>query len=379
MAENTIPYSTVTGSFGQLLGDYDISDMSPDIKRMSGTVVLTPSIKYVRVNGTLLELKPVQGRIVNGEVLDRLGNGPLTVFPTNAEISGIHGWYWKAKVSIPGARIPLIMFYAPAGGSVNLSDQAKGVSGAAVEYIEGPPGPAGPPGEDGVGVVGAESTGYGKFALNLSDGTKSTEIVLPSPETPYQTAVRNGYVGTEAQWVASNSGSGISDDLLRHVYASTCALSYDYPVRLWIAEGEYNPDAVVNGTLYYTRRGVYVTLRIGVSSELIPDALYTLELDSDAEIPSEIEHSGDLFEVSPDLSAMVVNDSGEDLRTSPVKGPDTAIKLLDSHTGNKIFITTPSVGEGEKISGLSGGSRCITSAPAPVGYAPKSQEGSIEF
>lgn len=270
--DTTLPYTTVVGKFGQVLGDGPDSNLSSDLTGLNGSVTLTPSIKYTKINDALVEIKPIEAKLVNGTLMNDRGTEDLHVLPTNTAIASVQGWHWKAKFTLRGARIPLISFYAPEGGTVDLVTEARGISGAAVEYVEGPTGPAGPA---GASVTGGESVGYGQMVLNMSDGSKSGVIALPpgpkgdtgltgpSGKSMYDIAKDLGYSGTKSGWydtqTSMKSSVVVSDDGRGGLYIDGSAVTLDDRGGIVLYDGISPPPGVWSTNPLAARQGRYIS------------------------------------------------------------------------------------------------------------------------
>ncbi|MFE0472423.1 right-handed parallel beta-helix repeat-containing protein [Streptomyces sp. NPDC058947] len=118
--------------------------------------------------------------------LDETGSFSEDVVCTDAEgVLPKDGRLWRLRQYIGGAWSTQYLAVPMGDGPLDITDSLS-VDLCGIEYVPvpGPPGPAGPPGADG------------------------TPGGPPGPEGPsaYEVAVQNGYVGTEAQWLASLHG-----------------------------------------------------------------------------------------------------------------------------------------------------------------------------
>lgn len=203
--ELDLPYATIVGNYGSSLGTGVNPLPGQDLRKLTGVVTFTPSIKYVKISGKLIEVKPVKAKLVNG-VVTGLDGKDIHLLATDTLVDNVQGWYWKATFTTRGSRIPLVKFYTPEGTTVDLVQQTKGVSGGSVEFVEGPQGPKGDP---GVSIIDWEQVGYGSAALKLSDGRTSSPIALP-PGPPPTVSWNDDVLVVEGQPSPHLTGKGIS-------------------------------------------------------------------------------------------------------------------------------------------------------------------------
>lgn len=108
-----------------------------------------------------------------------------------------------------------------------------GFMGTATEWLISLKGTPGQKGDTGNGIVGIEKTGTNgivdTYTITFSSGVTTTFTVTNGSKgdrgdtgtSAYQTAVNNGFTGTEAQWLASLVGSNGSDLVNQGVIDST--------------------------------------------------------------------------------------------------------------------------------------------------------------
>lgn len=220
--ELDLPGATITGRFAFIREDGPDEDESPDVVLAAGAVTLTPTASAVKVDGAWVGISAVRGQIFEGEiVVSESDPRPLRILSTDVE-TDVRGWGWRASFDVSGARIlPTVPFLAPANGVVNLTGDLIPVTGNPVEVVGGPPGPS-----------------------------------------AYDIAVAGGFVGSEAEWLASLKGDGSAWDQITgkpaevtELAARLAALEYDTKFRSLTL-----PTGITSGALLVRRERDYVTV-----------------------------------------------------------------------------------------------------------------------
>ena len=160
-------------------------------KAGAGTVRLTPNVPAVVIDGTPIQFTgggtyqlDSQGRLVDGDTVG------VRLLDNSAPGTNPAGWLWQAIINVAGQPRP---FYFSLEGQPDEVDLAKlqELDPERPDYVA-VPGPRGLPGPAGAdGAPGSPGTPGGAGA----DG-----------ESAYQVAVAAGFVGTEAEWLASLVG-----------------------------------------------------------------------------------------------------------------------------------------------------------------------------
>lgn len=160
-----LPGSTIDGYFGYVTADGPDEDDNPDVMLADGTVTFTATTAAARVNGSWLGIQPVTAQIFEGRlVVSEEYPQPIRLLATDANI-GVADWAWKATFDIGGFKLNPLTFKAPADETVNLTAGIIPIASVPYQLVQGEPG-----------------------------------------ESAYEVAVRDGYVGTEAEWLASLQG-----------------------------------------------------------------------------------------------------------------------------------------------------------------------------
>ena len=144
-----LPYATVIGRFGSIVSDSLDPDLRPDINPLSGTVTLAPTVPYIKINGTVLQIATITAQVVNGVIVNPDGSEGIRILSTDVENDTITNWGWRATFKIPDVRITPVSFYAVEDEVIDLVNLPSGITGLPVEIAPGPKGDKGDPGEDG--------------------------------------------------------------------------------------------------------------------------------------------------------------------------------------------------------------------------------------
>ena len=144
-----LPYATVIGRFGSVVRDSVDPDLRPDIIPLSGTITLTPTVPYIKINGTVLQIATITAQVVNGVVVNPDGSEGISILSTDVENDTITNWGWRATFKIPEVRITPVSFYAVKDEVIDLANLTSGITGLPIETVSGPKGDKGDPGEDG--------------------------------------------------------------------------------------------------------------------------------------------------------------------------------------------------------------------------------------
>ena len=144
-----LPYATVIGRFGSVVRDSLDPDLRPDINPLSGTITLTPTVPYIKINGTVLQIATITAQVVNGVVVNPDGSEGISILSTDVENDTITNWGWRATFKIPEVRITPVSFYAVEDEVIDLANLTSGITGLPIETVSGPKGDKGDPGEDG--------------------------------------------------------------------------------------------------------------------------------------------------------------------------------------------------------------------------------------
>ena len=168
-----LPYATVIGRFGSIVRDSLDPDLRPDINPLSGTITLTPTVPYIKINGTVLQIATITAQVVNGVVVNPDGSEGISILSTDVENDTITNWGWRATFKIPEVRITPVSFYAVKDEVIDLANLTSGITGLPVEIVSGPKGDPGP------SVTSAVDNGDQTVSFTLSDGTELPPVTLP--------------------------------------------------------------------------------------------------------------------------------------------------------------------------------------------------------
>lgn len=221
---NEIPTVRVTGTY-----------RGPDGRALKGTVTFTGPPLLTFAESDLFIAGPVVATLDEaGQIIDADGNVGVHLPATDAPNMNPTGWLWTVKenlTGVTGARTySMVLPKDTLNSTVDLADVApanpatpnyvavpgpsayevavaEGFSGTEAEWLdslEGPMGPQGPQGIQGVkGDTGAQGPkgDQGDVGPVGPQGEKGDE-----GDSAYEVAVANGFVGTEAEWLASLIG-----------------------------------------------------------------------------------------------------------------------------------------------------------------------------
>lgn len=178
-----LPYATVIGRFGSVVRDSLDPDLRPDVIPLSGTITLTPTVPYIKINGTVLQIATITAQVVNGVVVNPDGSEGISILSTDVENDTITNWGWRATFKIPEVRITPVSFYAVKDEVIDLANLTSGITGLPVEIVSGPKGDPGP------SVTGAVDNGDQTVSFTLSDGTETAPVTLPPGPAGYAVGV----------------------------------------------------------------------------------------------------------------------------------------------------------------------------------------------
>lgn len=233
----TPAWATVEGRFVSIAWDGVDADLAPDVQPLNGTVTLTPTVTAGRIDSVLAQILTVTARIFAGQIVDATDQPGIRILATDADI-GIEDWAWTARFAFDsGLQVKPLTFLAPTGATVNLTSGIVPVDSAPYQLVQGEPG-----------------------------------------ESAYQVAVRNGYAGTEAAWLASLKGekgdTPTWDDLtgkpdIDGLADRLAVLEYDTGWRSFTPVG---PHLTGEGKILFRRVGPAVYCRfdaVGVASTIV--------------------------------------------------------------------------------------------------------------
>lgn len=191
-----LPYATVIGRFGSIVSDSLDPDLRPDINPLSGTVTLAPTVPYIKINGTVLQIATITAQVVNGVIVNPDGSEGIRILSTDVENDTITNWGWRATFKIPEVRITPVSFYAVKDEVIDLVNLTTGITGLPVEIAPGPKGDKGDPGEDG-------HTPEITF-----DGTTIVVDGVPGPDLKGEPGEGGGGAGVDIQVGGEQPASG---------------------------------------------------------------------------------------------------------------------------------------------------------------------------
>ena len=219
-----LPYATVIGRFGSIVSDSLDPDLRPDIIPLAGTVTLAPTVPYIKINGTVLQIATITAQVVNGVIVNPDGSEGIRILSTDVENDTITNWGWRATFKIPDVRITPVSFYAVKDEVIDLVNLTSGITGLPVEIAPGPKGDKGDPGEDGhtpeitfdgttivvdgtpgpdlKGDPGEGGGGAGGFYIN-EDGEQVPYVMVASEQEPEPTIVIDGRT-YEVWWIQTS-------------------------------------------------------------------------------------------------------------------------------------------------------------------------------
>lgn len=164
-----------------------------------GTVRFAPSVPVIAMPGEdrIFTGSGTYNFNVDGDLVDEDGTLGVRLLPNDLDGMNPIGWLWLVTVSIDGT--PTRTFRISLDSSqpeVDLADLEE-VDPARADYVpvQGPAGPAGADGTDG--APGSQ----GPAGADGQDGAPGA-----AGQSAYQVAQASGFVGSEAQWLASLVG-----------------------------------------------------------------------------------------------------------------------------------------------------------------------------
>ena len=183
--EFNLPGATITGRFGLVMQDGPDDDDLPDMRRASGTVVLSPTTPAVLHDGAWIGIRPVVAQVFDGElVVNEEDPRPLRVLSTDA-VEGVEDWAWTATFHIDGFPLDPFTFKAPAGETVVLTDVAPSVNSVPYRVYQG------------ASIVDSEvDTANGLLRFELSNGEHTSWMDVPNGERGLRGP--RGYSGADA-------------------------------------------------------------------------------------------------------------------------------------------------------------------------------------
>ncbi|WP_432482580.1 hypothetical protein [Kineococcus esterisolvens] len=160
---------------------------------LNGTITFTPSITDMVSNttGTIILANPIVSKVIEGEVYNSTGTGPLRLYATDDPDVDKQGWYYTVTERFEGN----VTNRPPYKINVPIAAAETGLNLWKVA-------PATPPPDETVTyptLVAFAELDRRVAALEEGGGA--------SGESAYDIAVRNGFVGTEAEWLASLEGA----------------------------------------------------------------------------------------------------------------------------------------------------------------------------
>jgi hypothetical protein len=204
MAINDIPsnvsYGTVTGRFLLAYADGEDSNLFPDGAPAKGSILFTPSPAYVKN----LEASPAPVTILpatiecqldeDGYLLGTDGTRGVRLIATDDPSNNPVDWTWRVdfrltdQEDVPTRGIPRFSFELPSESTVDLAALSPVTDSNGTFYLVGPRGDSG--------------------------------------KSAYEIALDNGFVGTEAEWLASLEADSTTQ-LTTHINAATPHPAYD--------------------------------------------------------------------------------------------------------------------------------------------------------
>jgi hypothetical protein len=243
-----LKYGTVTARFVIATGDTLLdSDHLPDGSVAGGTVTFSPAVDYLTVASsnppvTILPAPVVCGIDAQGYLKDATGQRGVQLIATDDPTTNPTGFTYVVSISITGMKARQFDMSVPAGRITDLTLVSPVSVSRGVSTLKGDPGEPGPQGEPGpagppvtnevladyiddpdgssrsavlsivdmriaeLSTVVDNADGTLTIPDHTSTGTPGSTGTGGSGESAYETAVANGFVGTEAAWVASLRG-----------------------------------------------------------------------------------------------------------------------------------------------------------------------------
>lgn len=198
-----ITYGTVTGRFVQAILDGPDADDNPDSQPISGTVTFTPSVPAVLVGAGTVPTTVLGAPIA--VTLDADGSFTAKLVATDNPDTRPTGWTYEAKFTFDSTSYKAFSLSVPAGSITDLTlaaptpstpgtvtivnEQTRLAAEAAADRSEG-------------AAARAEAAAE---RAEAGGGTGGGGTGAPG-KSAYEIAVAAGFVGTEAQWLASLKG-----------------------------------------------------------------------------------------------------------------------------------------------------------------------------
>lgn len=254
---SNVQYGQVIGTFINAVADGDDADPYPDAQPATGSITFTPTVTRIinndGVNPVTILPKPITAQVKNGVLVDSQDRPALTLV-ANKNTTGQNPieWQYNVQYSINGATLPAF--------PLSLEpDEIKDL--AEVAPIPVAPGI--------VVIVSDESRVAAEAAADRAElaAERAEEAVAepgppgPAGDSAYEVAVDNGFVGTEAAWLASLKGAKGDDG--------------DPGVNSWTAIPD-RPDVIAAGSSVQAAREaikIYV-LAAGAPLGTDPEAIY---------------------------------------------------------------------------------------------------------
>ncbi|QAY26943.1 minor tail protein [Streptomyces phage Shawty] len=221
---NEIPTVRVTGTY-----------RGPDGRALKGTVTFTGPPLLTFSESDLFIAGPVVATLDEaGQIIDADGNIGVHLPATDAPNMNPTGWLWTVKenlTGVTGARTySMVLPKDTLNNTVDLADVApanpatpnyvavpgpsayevavaEGFTGTEAEWLDSLEGPQGPQGIQGVkGDTGAQGPKGDKGDTGDVGPTGPQGEKGDDGDSAYEVAVANGFVGTEAEWLASLIG-----------------------------------------------------------------------------------------------------------------------------------------------------------------------------
>ena len=180
-----LPGAEIVGHFGLVYADSNDEDIDPDFRLAAGTVVFTPTVPAVLIDGAWVGIRPVTATVFEGElVVSEEDPSPIRILATDA-VEGVEDWAWTATFSIAGFPLDPFTFKAPAGETVVLTDVAPSVNSVPYRVYQG------------ASIVDSEvDTANGLLRFELSNGERTSWMDVPNGERGLRGP--RGYAGADA-------------------------------------------------------------------------------------------------------------------------------------------------------------------------------------
>lgn len=197
-----VQYGRVIGTYINAVADGSDDDANPDAEAATGAITFTPRVTRIVNNDgvkpvTILP-KPIRADLKNGEIVDSQDRVGITLV-ANKNTTGQNPveWQYDVQYQINGATLPTFPLSIEPGEEVDLSVVS--------------PLPAEPGIVQVVSDVSRVAAEAAADRAELAAERAEEAAAQPGPEGPagdsaYEVAVANGFVGTEAAWLASLKG-----------------------------------------------------------------------------------------------------------------------------------------------------------------------------